>query len=1058
MALSTENRRRDRSYNHPSAPLQGKGELLNFLRSGGAKNILPGLKFVLQKVLLPLVLGFILTFPVHAQVAGDYQTRFTNSPSRDWSVANNWQEYNGTDWVNASEIPGADNKVTIRNGANYTYNVTESTIAELVVENTGLLEFSSDQNRALTVNGNLSGTGEININQTGRSHTLNLGGSLNSITTFTSNNSGTVNYFREGDQEVFESLNYGNLTISGSGTKTLQGDVTLAGNLDIQSAILESDAYNFTVSGTSGISGKFSDNFNGGINNFTGLITINAGGEWDTQGSTSSGNLRIHNGITQNNISPNSFLAGGGRFYTNNQNIEGTGPLEFFEWVYVADHIIVTNLNISQLTFHNVLRGYFADSEWINGADSHISFQGTNDGSEPMSTGILTATALNNIVEYSYAGNQLVNPTTYYHLILDNGGQKRLQDITGVLGNIEIKENTTLSLHDSPELNISGSLSIDSGGTLRYGTTGPSGTTNLDGDLIAGPGTINMEGTNHVLNLNGANNALGSLEPGTSSTVNYTANSGQEVFASQDYYNLGFSGTGTKTLSGNVRVSNELSMTGGNVNAGVNILELGTGTGNPGTITHTSGNITGKFERWVNTTTEYLFPVGTASDNNHATINFSNLTSGSLILEFIPGDPGNTGLPLNDDGTEITNQFTNGYWSALANNSLASGDYSINLNAAGFDTYSITEDTRIIKRTDGSAWFMDGSHLNADGVTIKRTELDGIHNLASGTQFGIGRSKTTITIGGSFTALDKIYDGETTATIDVNNLELVGVESGDNVTLTNIVLEFADFNVGTHTVSITSADITGDDAYKYTLSLTGAPTTEASITPKEITITPDAGQIKTYGQVDPTLSYTHTPLEGSDEITGVLGRNAGEDVGTYNYTLGTLTAGSNYNLVMTVTPATFEISPLAVTVTADAKTKTYGDTDPALTFTSAPAVGSILDNAEVISFTGELSRDAGEDVGDYPITQGTLNNTNYSISYTGANLTISPLAVTVTADAKTKTYGDTDPALTFTSAPAVGSILDNGETIAFSGALDRDPGEDVGTYAITQGTLASDSR
>ncbi|HYK56711.1 MAG TPA: MBG domain-containing protein, partial [Flavisolibacter sp.] len=131
-----------------------------------------------------------------------------------------------------------------------------------------------------------------------------------------------------------------------------------------------------------------------------------------------------------------------------------------------------------------------------------------------------------------------------------------------------------------------------------------------------------------------------------------------------------------------------------------------------------------------------------------------------------------------------------------------------------------------------------------------------------------------------------------------------------------------------------------------------------------------------------------------------------------------------------------------VTVTADAKSKTYGDADPALTYTVSPALVS------GDAFTGALSRTAGENVGSYVIHQNTLSlNSNYVLNYTTANFTIGKKAVTVTADAKTKTYGTADPALTYTVAPA----LVNGD--ALTGALSRAAGEDVGSYAINQGSL-----
>src|SRR4029079_16394510 len=120
-------------------------------------------------------------------------------------------------------------------------------------------------------------------------------------------------------------------------------------------------------------------------------------------------------------------------------------------------------------------------------------------------------------------------------------------------------------------------------------------------------------------------------------------------------------------------------------------------------------------------------------------------------------------------------------------------------------------------------------------------------------------------------------------------------------------------------------------------------------------------------------------------------------------------------------------------------------------------VGSLLANGQTIGFTGSLTRAAGETVAGspYAISQGSVDNSNYAISYTGANLTVTALAVSVTADAKTKTYGDVDPALTFVSSPAVGSLLANGQTIGFTGSLTRAAGETVAgsPYAINQGSV-----
>ncbi|PTN04628.1 Ig-like protein group 2, partial [Mangrovibacterium marinum] len=262
-------------------------------------------------------------------------------------------------------------------------------------------------------------------------------------------------------------------------------------------------------------------------------------------------------------------------------------------------------------------------------------------------------------------------------------------------------------------------------------------------------------------------------------------------------------------------------------------------------------------------------------------------------------------------------------------------------------------------------------------------------------------------------------------------------------------------NAGTHTAwaeaRTTMTGCLSDGRTEVTLVIEKRP----------ITITADAGQTKVYGEADPlplTYQVTSGSLASGDAFDGVLERVSGETVGTYPINKGSLTIAegatnkeNNYNV--TYESADLTINPLAVTVTADAQSKTYGDVDPALTFVSVPAVGTSLANGETISFTGVLSRVAGEDVGAYAINQNTVENTNYDITYTSADLTIGQLAVTVTADAQSKTYGDLDPELTFVASPAVGTVLANGEVIKFTGVLSRVAGEDVGAYAINQNTV-----
>ena len=256
----------------------------------------------------------------------------------------------------------------------------------------------------------------------------------------------------------------------------------------------------------------------------------------------------------------------------------------------------------------------------------------------------------------------------------------------------------------------------------------------------------------------------------------------------------------------------------------------------------------------------------------------------------------------------------------------------------------------------------------------------------------------------------------------------------------------------------------------YTLVMATNPASFA-ITPATLTIAPNSGQSKTYGNVNPTYTYAvggrvvNATLGIDDSgltLTGRLGRVAGETVvgGPYSYTLNTLSGGSNYTLAMATNPASFAITPRAITVTADAQSKVYGSADPSLTYLVS---GAGLVSGETL--TGTLTRVVGENVvgGGYAIGQGSItsaNNTNYAITYVGNTLSITPATLTITpTSGQSKTYGGADPTFTYTASGRVVNaglgIDDSG--LALTGALGRVAGETVagGPYAYTLGSLSA---
>jgi hypothetical protein len=151
----------------------------------------------------------------------------------------------------------------------------------------------------------------------------------------------------------------------------------------------------------------------------------------------------------------------------------------------------------------------------------------------------------------------------------------------------------------------------------------------------------------------------------------------------------------------------------------------------------------------------------------------------------------------------------------------------------------------------------------------------------------------------------------------------------------------------------------------------------------------------------------------------------------YNILQGTLSAGGNYTI--NFVGADFTITPREITVTADAKGKVFGAADPALTYTSSDPEAS---------FTGALSREAGENVGVYNILQGTLSaGGNYTINFVGADFTITPASATVTLSNLNQIYDGTPRQVTVTTVPA-------GLAVAVTYDGSATPPTDAGSYAV----------
>ncbi len=345
--------------------------------------------------------------------------------------------------------------------------------------------------------------------------------------------------------------------------------------------------------------------------------------------------------------------------------------------------------NFGTVTVANDIAGSNALSQWTNRANSTLRIGGTL-----LTSGVLETDATGNTVIYNGPGDQLVKVplSGYANLVAGGSGIKKMT------GDLDVEERIAIN----------------------------------------GGGTLDVTGSNYTINLAGNWHNLGGIFNAQSGTVVLNGTGDQYIYGQETFFNLVDNSGGNLIMDNDLTATNNLSMSGGNIDPQLNTLILGTGVGNPGSLTHTSGTVLGRMMRWITSTgTPYLFPVGSIGNHRPANLTFTDLAAGSLMVGFVDGNPGPAGLPLSEGTVSITNQYTEGYWDLLPQNGLVTNDFNLRLTAANFMSYTIIPGTRIIKRNNGGSWLLDGNHSFAMSPDLFRDNMTGGISLP-GTQFGIG--------------------------------------------------------------------------------------------------------------------------------------------------------------------------------------------------------------------------------------------------------------------------------------------------------------------------------
>ena len=252
--------------------------------------------------------------------------------------------------------------------------------------------------------------------------------------------------------------------------------------------------------------------------------------------------------------------------------------------------------------------------------------------------------------------------------------------------------------------------------------------------------------------------------------------------------------------------------------------------------------------------------------------------------------------------------------------------------------YQITK-APLTVTTEGATRAYNGQPLTAPGTVKGFVEGENAELQVTGKQTDVGSSKNTY----------KIVWTETT--------------KADNYQVSD--------TVGTLTVKKQSID-PGTDPEKPNPDYTGAKVNSPS---DEVY---DGNEHK---WIPTVTDKADKKLEAGKDYTVEYSTKNFKDVGTIDVTI---TGIGNYTGTVT---RTYKITPKSVTVTAEDKTKVFGETDPKLTATVAGTLGD-----DTVDY--KLSREDGEAAGKYEITvKGDKLQGNYSVTYATGTLTITSQSI-----------------------------------------------------------------
>jgi|CXWL01.1.fsa_nt_gi hypothetical protein len=705
--------------------------------------------------------------------------------------------------------------------------------------------------------------------------------------------------------------------------------------------------------------------------------------------------------------------------------------------------------------------------------------------------------------------------------------------VSGITASNKVYDTTTVATLATGSAALAG---IFGGDAVTLNVAGASG---VFADETVGNGkTVTVSGLTHA-GTDGGNYTL--AQPTTTANVTAAGLTVTGITASNKVYDAT---TAATLATGSAALVGVLSGDTVTLNvAGASGTFANKTVGNGKTVTAaglaTGGGDAGNYTLTQPTTTADITPAGltvtgvTANDKAYDSTTAATLATGSAALSGVLGSDavtlgvvGSTGVfadPNVGNGKPVTVSGMTTSGADAGNYTLTQPAASASITAAGLTVTGITAASKVYDATTPAtvnvAGAILGGVLGSDVVTLSTggasgafaTKVVGVNKPVTVSGLTIAGAQATnylltaptptaditaagLTVSG-VTALDKPYDGTTSATLVTTPAALVGILASDLVTLNTggAAGTFATPAVGIgKPVTVSGLATAGADAGNYTLA---QPTTTASITAAGLTVTGITAASRIYDATTAaTLSTVGAALSGvrpGDTVTLAAGAAVGtfvdKNIGVAKVvTIAGVTTGgpdaANYTLTPPTTSADITAASLSVSgITAsdkvyDATTlATLGTGSAALVgvlggdvvgLSAVGAVGTFVDKnvgtGKVVNVAG-LTK-TGADAGNYLLTQPTATASITQAGLTVSGVTASDKVYDTTTAATISTAGAAlvgvlgSDVVTLGTAGASGTFADENVGIAKPVGLAglTAAGADAGNYTLSQPTTTAD--